>query len=161
MVRYVLASVLMTFAVTMLTVASFASNSASHSVTINVLHISRVAVVGGDISLQLSLPAAGPEGSVATNEACGLLWTTNLTDTRITVEANSAGIHTSLHVEAVNVVGGEATGIAILSANPVVLVDGISHSTGGCGLRYTATAPPGDWEGSETFTITYTILTSD
>jgi len=151
----------MAFVVMALTVAALGTESASHCVTISVLRISKVAVVGGDISLQLSLPATGSETSVVVNEACGLLWTTNLTNTKITVEVYSAGIHTELRVEAVDVVGGEAVGDAILSSDPVVLVDGISRSIGGCGLRYTATVSSGDWEGSETFTITYTILASN
>ena len=161
MVRYVLAGFVMIFTVVTLTVVAFGSDSASHSVTVHVLRISKVAVVGGDIAFQLSLPATGSETSVAVNEACGLLWTTNLTDTKITVEADSAGIHTVWRVEAVDVIGGEAVGEAVLSADPVVLVSGISKSIGGCGLRYTASIVSGNWEGSETFTVTYTILASD
>ncbi|MCK5247427.1 hypothetical protein KAR02_11035, partial [Candidatus Bipolaricaulota bacterium] len=160
-VRNVLAALVMIFIAMMLTTVAFGNDTASHSVTIHILHISKVAVVGGDISLQLSLPSTGSGTNVAVNETCGLLWTTNLTDTKITVEADSDGIHTALRVEAIDVVGGEAVGEAILSSDPVVLINGISQSIGGCGLRYTATIASGDWEGSETFTVTYTILASN
>ena len=160
-VRHVLACFVMALTVMILAVVAFGSDTASHSVTVHVLRISKVALVGGDISLQLSLPSAGSETSVAVNETCGLLWTTNLTDTKITVESNSTSIHTALSVEAVAVVGGESAGVAILSSDPLLLVDGISKSIGGCGLRYTATVASGDCEGSETFTVTYTILASN
>lgn len=156
-----LAGLVVIFTAMALTAIAIGSDTASHHVTIQVLRISRVAVVGGDITFQLSLPATSFETSLAVNEACRLLWTTNLTDTKITVEANFPGIHTVLRVEAVNVVGGEAIGEAILSFDPVVLVDGISKSIGSCGLRYTATIAPGDWEGFETFTVIYTIVASD
>ena len=159
--RHVVACFVMIFTVMMLAVIAFGSDTASHSVTIHVLHISEVAVVGGDISFQLSLPATVSETNVEVNETCGLLWTTNLTDTKITVETDFTSIHTALLVEAVNVVGGESAGVAMLSSDPLLLVDGISKTIGGCGLRYTATVASGDWEGSETFTVTYTILAAN
>lgn len=134
------------------------ATSASHTVTIQVLGISEVAIIGSNI-LQVSQATGGrgSEPTIMVDEECALVWTTNITNMKITVATNLASPTYVLKALAVNVSGGTAAGEVVLSTTATDFVIDISQSIGGCNIRYTASATSAQSEGFDEHTITYTI----
>jgi hypothetical protein len=137
---------------------SWASNTASHSVTVTVDAINELAITGGDIELTINAATAGSNPTSVQNTACGLQWTTNEATKKITVETDQASPTFTLKALATSVSGGTAAAEATLSSTtPADIVTGVSTTLGNCTIRYSANATAAEGTGSDVHTVTYTI----
>ena len=137
--------------------AAIAGNTASHTVTVQVNAINELALTGGNITLTVSTATAGQEPDSVTNSTCSLAWTANQANRKITVATNLATQNFTLKVLAQSVTGGTAAPEATLSNMAADFVTGVSKTTGGCTLRYTASATAAQGTGSDVHTVTYTL----
>jgi len=139
--------------------AAMAANIASHQVTVQVNAINEIAIVGANITLTINSATAGQEPNDAGNDyTCDLLWTTNESSKKITVETDLGSPTYTLKVVAQNVTGGTAAAEVTLSTTGTNdFISGISQTIGSCDLKYTASATASQETGSETHTITYTL----
>lgn len=150
-----LAVVVMTFAFSGIVMA--ADNDA-HSVTVTVSNINEIAITGGDITLTINSATAGSNPDAENDATCGLLWTVNTLNKKITVATNQASFDHTLQVEATSVTGGTSAGQKTLSTTAQDLVTGVEETLGGCTLSYTASATAAQGTQSVAHTITYTIV---
>lgn len=135
-----------------------ASNTDNHTVTVTVSAINEVAIVGGNVTLTINTATAGSEPTNATdNTTADLNWTTNEATKKITVATSLASPTFTLKVLAQNVTGGTAASEVTLSTTATNFVTGISSTTGGCDLSYTASATAAQGTGSDAHTVTYTL----
>jgi hypothetical protein len=143
---------------------AYASDSDSHTVTVNVAEINEVEIVGGNVTLNIDSGTAesGPES--AADSSTSLFWSTNSADTKkITVETNLAAPLFTLSVEAQNLAGsgndiGSSAGRVFVSTTPQDFVTGIEQAEAHATLAYLAEAEASDGTGSDVHTITYTII---
>lgn len=143
-----------------LSVAAMAADTDSHVVTVTVDPINEIDV---DNNLTLIINSATPGSDpdpVTDSTTCDLSWTTNQTSKKITVKTNLAAPKFSLEVEGINLSGsnGSAAGLITLTTGGADFITGISVESASCDLSYTATATAADGTGSDTHTITYTIV---
>jgi hypothetical protein len=134
-----------------------AADNASHNVTVTVTAISEIAITGGNITLTISTAAAGSNPPYAVNGACGLNWTTNEDDQKITVEADAVSLLHTLKVIATGASIGTPSAERTITVAPQDIVTGIGKSIGGCTLNYTAIATAAQGVSSVVHAITYTI----
>lgn len=149
--------------ITMLGFAGLAAaqTTAQHNVTINVSAISVIEMTGGG-DLTLNITTASDPGSDPDDEqssARGLEWTTNEASKKITVEADAAYATYTLKALATGISGGGAAASEVTFADTDAhdFVTGVGTETGGCSIRYTASATASAGSGNETHQITYTI----
>lgn len=137
---------------------ALASDTDNHLVTVQVNAINEVAIAGGSITLTINSTAAGQEPDDAVdNTTCDLAWTTNESSKKITVATDNGAQNFTLKVLAQNVTGGTAAAEVTLSTTAEDFVTGIATTTGGCDLRYTASATAAQGTGSDVHTVTYTL----
>jgi hypothetical protein len=136
---------------------ALAADNDNHQVTVTVNDINELAVTGGDITLTISAATAGQNPNQATNNTCGLEWTVNTTNKKITVATNQASFAHALRVQAASVSGGTAAAEVTISDTPQDLVTGVATTLGTCTLNYRATATAAQGTQSVAHTITYTI----
>jgi hypothetical protein len=136
---------------------ALAADNDNHQVTVTVNDINELAVTGGDITLTISAATAGQNPNQATNATCGLQWTVNTTDKKITVATNQASFAHALRVQATSVSGGTSAGEVNISDTAQDLVTGVATTLGNCTLSYRATATAAQGTQSVAHTITYTI----
>jgi hypothetical protein len=136
---------------------ALAADNDNHQVTVTVNDINELAVTGGDITLTISAATAGQNPNQATNNTCGLQWTVNTTNKKITVATNQATFAHTLRVQAASVTGGTSAGEVTVSNTAQDLVTGIATTLGNCTLNYRATATAAQGTQSVVHTITYTI----
>jgi hypothetical protein len=134
-----------------------AAQTASHTVTVQVNAINELALTGGNITLTVSTATAGQQPDPVTNSTCTLAWTSNQATRKITVATNLATQNFTLKVLAQSVTGGTAAPEATVTNTAADLVTGVSRTTGGCTLRYTASATAAQGTGSDVHTVTYTL----
>lgn len=135
-----------------------ATNSDSHTVTVQVSAINELAIIGGNLTLTINSATAGSEPDDATDSTtCDLLWTTNQASKKITVGTSLASQNFTLKVVAQNVSGGSAASEVTLSTTAQDLVTAIATTIGDCDLAYTVSATAADGTGSDIHTVTYTI----
>jgi len=141
---------------------AMAANADSHMVTVQVSAINELAIDGEDLTLTINSATAGWDPEDATDDTtCDLLWTTNEPSKKITVVTDLAFPSFTLKVEAQTIIGGgTAAGEVILNTTGTDLVTGVATTTGGCDLKYTASATAEQGTGTETHTITYTLTAS-
>ena len=135
------------------------SQADNHSVTITVGAINEMAIVGGNISLNITAASPGSEPTpVSDNTTCDLNWTTNEASKKITVGTSLVSPNYTLTVLAENVNGGTAAALVTLSTIAADFVTGISNVIGTADLGYTASATSASGAGSDAHTVTYTIV---
>jgi hypothetical protein len=139
-----------------------AADNDEHSVTVTVEAINELNVAAGDapdpaITLKISTATAGQEPDAVYDETCTLEWTTNEASKKITAETDLAEQKFTLKVLATNVTGGAAAPEVTLSTTATDFVTGVAETTGGCTLKYTASATAAQGTGSDAHTVTYTI----
>ena len=134
----------------------------NHQVTVQVNAINELAISPkNNITLTISTATAGSEPDPVTDETCGLLWTTNETGKKITVETDLNQQDFTLKVVATSVTGGIAASevnFSVVGTTATDFVTSISETVGSCTLKYTASATAAQGTGSDVHTITYTIL---
>jgi len=136
------------------------ANSDSHTVTVTVNTINELTITGGNVTLTINAAVAGAEPTDATDASTSLDWTTNDTNTKkITVGTDIDPTYT-LTVEATGVSGGtgQAAATLTLAAGAQDLVRDVSLTTGDCTLSYTASATAALGTGTDTHTVTYTLI---
>jgi hypothetical protein len=136
---------------------AWAADNDNHQVTVTVDDINELAVTGGDITLTISAATAGQNPNQATDATCGLLWTVNTTNKKITVATNQSSFAHTLRVQATSVSGGTSAGEVTISDTAQDLVTGVATTLGNCTLSYRATATAAQGTQSVAHTITYTI----
>lgn len=137
---------------------ALAGNTDNHSVTVQVNAINEVAISGGGITLTINSATAGTEpDAVGDSTTCDLNWTTNESSKKITVATDNGAQNFTLKVWAKGVTGGAAAAEVTLSTTATEFVSGIANTTGGCGLRYIASATAAQGTGSDAHTVTYTL----
>jgi hypothetical protein len=132
-----------------------AMGQAFHDVTVEVNSISEVAwnSAGDDIILTIDSFI-----TPVTDSTQSIEWFTNENNMNITVETDLAAPAHTLRVTATGVSGGAAAGTVTLSAPGAQnFVTGISTTSGGCTLQYSAITTPAAGTTPETHTVTYTI----
>lgn len=134
------------------------SRAIDHNVEIIVLKNNSIAVTGGDIVLTITSFAT----PAVNNTSCDLVWNTNAANRKITVESNLPTPTYTLTVEAINVssTGGSPAGTGVVALDTTVrdFITGVGKSSGSCDLEYSASATPAQPIGSETHTVTYTMI---
>jgi hypothetical protein len=142
---------------------AFASDTDSHTVTVNVSSITELSIQGGNVTLTINSGTAesGPES--ASDSSTELFWSTNEVDKKITVETNLAAPNFTLSVQADNIAGsgtaiGTSAGQVFVSTTPQDFVTAISEAEAHAALAYFAEADASDGTGSDVHTITYTIV---
>lgn len=137
--------------------SAFASDVASHTVTVTVSAINEVEISGGNVALAIA--GSGTSGTAAASDdtTADLLWSTNESNKKITVATSLATVDFPLTVEAKNVSGGTAAAPITLSTTAQDLVTAISLTTGSADLAYEASATAAAGTGSNAHTVTYTI----
>ncbi|MBI5058799.1 hypothetical protein HZB60_03325 [candidate division KSB1 bacterium] len=139
-------------------IVSYADNIANHTVTVQVDVINELEISGGNITLTISTATAGQNPDDATNNTCGLQWTTNEATKKITVVTDQSSPNFTLKVVATGVTGGTAAAEATLSSTVADdFVTGISTTLGSCTVGYTAQATAAQGNGSVVHTVTYTL----
>lgn len=133
--------------------SAFASDTAGHTVTVEVLPVNEVAIVGGNVDLDIDFTYAAADSTAA-----NLTWSTNESSKKITVQTSLGTIVYPLTVEAIGATGGTAAAAVVLTTTPADFVTGISLTDGGADLSYSATATAADGVGTESHTVTYTIV---
>jgi len=101
---------------------------------------------------------------VSDSTTCGLVWTTNETSKKITVESNITPTFT-LEVLATGVSGGSSAAAPEVTFDStyttpgtgIDFVTGVETQIGGCSIKYTASATAAQGIGSDAHTITYTL----
>jgi hypothetical protein len=140
------------------TLVAYADNIANHTVTVQVDVINELEITGGNITLTVSTATAGQDPDDATNNACGLQWTTNEATKKITVATDQNAPNFTLKVVASGVSGGTAAAeVTLDDTSDQDFVTGISTTLGSCTVNYTAQATAAQGNGSVVHTVTYTL----
>jgi len=135
-----------------------ASNAACDKVTVKVEPVNEIALSGGDVMLTIDTSSLkGDSQKIRSREACSLIWTTNQSNKKITIESDQPAPNFGLTASALNVQGGIPEPEVIVCAHPVNFITGISNTTGGCDLIYVAQVTSGTYEGVDSHNITYTL----
>ena len=121
----------------------------------------QVAIVGVGPNLIISTATAGQEPDPVIDESCGLRYSKGAGEPtmKVTARTNHAGPQFDLQVEAFNAENGNPTGVVNLSTTSQDLITDVTAvSNKSCDLRYRAVSATSDGTGSETHTVTYTIV---
>ena len=118
-----------------------------------------ISISGGNISLTFSTPVAGSDFSDVVNSSCSLDWNrpSGPGNIRITARTNVSNPTATLTVEAINVSGGQSSGIITLTNSSQNLVSGLAPGDGGCDLEYTASASLTDGTATDAHMVTFTL----
>ncbi|MBU0507587.1 hypothetical protein KKH27_01940 [bacterium] len=136
---------------------AWAADNDNHQVTVTVEAINELAITGGNITLTINTATAGSDPDAVQDATCGLLWTVNTTNKKITVATNQASFDHTLLVVATGVSGGTAEPAVTLTNLAQDLVTAVAETLGSCTLEYTASATAAQGTQSVAHTITYTI----
>lgn len=157
-------NVLIAIMLAVLLVASFAvhktmaADNDNHSVTVTVDAINEIEVTGTP-TLTINTAAAGSDPDADLDSSSTLVWTTNQTSKKITVETNLVSPDFTLKVLAISVTGGNATTeVTLITTGANDFVTGVDKTIGGCTIQYTASATATDGTGSDVHIVTYTIV---
>jgi hypothetical protein len=135
--------------------------SRSHTVTVNVATINNVAVSSGSVSLTIGLAnvTAGVDlMGPATNTATSLLWGSNSSLKKITARTNLAAPKYTLKVLATSPTAGTAAPEVTLSTTDKDFMTNVGRSSGTCTLQYSGYALASTGVGTDSHTITFTIV---
>jgi len=135
-----------------------ASNAARHKMTVEVAAVNEIGLIGGDVVLTVdSSSLKGDSQRIESKEACSLIWTTNQSDKKITIESDQPAPNAGLTASARNIKGGIPEPEVKVCAHPVDFITGISKTTGGCDLIYVAQITSETSGGIDSHNITYTL----
>ncbi len=137
--------------------AQFAS--ANHAVTVQVSIITVLQVSAGSVNLNIasSSAVAGQDQMSVTDQSATLLWGTNSSGRKITVNSSLATPTFTLKVLAVNPTQGSPASEVTLNSTPVDFILNVGRSLGSCLIRYTGVALASQGTGTDAHTITFTI----
>jgi len=131
----------------------------SHRVTVSVQAITVLQVSAGIVNLSITgaNATAGQDQMMVTDESSSLLWGTNSSLRKVTVNSNLAAPQFTLKVLAVNPTAGNAAAEATLSTVASDFLLNIGRTSGSCSLLYTGVALASQGTGTDAHTITFTI----
>jgi hypothetical protein len=134
--------------------------SSAHTVTLQVNEITLIAVNVGAVNLTIngSTAVAGENVMVATDETSSLLWGTNASARKVTVNTSLAAPLFTLRAVAVSPSTGTAAPEAVLSTVSSDFILGIGRSSGTARIRYIFEALASQGIGTDTHVITFTVV---
>lgn len=132
----------------------------NHLVTVTVSPISVVQITGAGVTFNVgdADALAGQDLMVMTDASTQLLWGTNSSAQKITVATNLGTPLFVLKLVAVGPTIGTAGAESTLSTIPSDLLLDIGRSSGSCSLRYTAEVLASLGTGTDSHTITFTMV---
>jgi hypothetical protein len=132
----------------------------AHTVTVQVAVITSVQVTGGSVNLNISGAnvIAGQDQMSVSDQSTSLLWGTNSSLRKISVNTNLAAPRYTLNLLAMNPTAGTAAPEVTLTAASRDLLLNIGRSSGSSTLRYTGTALASQGTGNDVHVITFTVL---
>jgi len=135
--------------------------SRTHTVTVNVATINNLAVSAGSTSLTIGAAnvTAGQNlmGPVV-NTATSLLWGINSSLKKVTVRTNLVAPKFTLKVLAVAPTQGTASAEVTLNTTDKDFLINLGRSSGTCTLQYTGTALASTGTGTDSHTLTFSIV---
>jgi hypothetical protein len=135
--------------------------TATNTITVKVQVITVLQISAGIINLNISGSdaIAGQDQMMTTDQTSTLLWGTNSSLKKITVNTSLATPKYTLQLVALNPTVGTAAAQVTLSTIANDLLTNIGRSSGSCGLLYTAIALASQGTGTDSHTITFTVTT--
>jgi hypothetical protein len=135
--------------------------TATNRITVKVQAITVLQINAGIINLSItgSNAIAGQDQMMTTDQTSSLLWGTNSSLKKVTVNTSLAVPKFTLQLVAVNQTVGTAAAQVTLSTTANDLLTNIGRSSGSCGLLYTAIALASQGTGTDSHTITFTVAT--
>jgi len=137
---------------------SSAATTDNHTVTVTVNAINEIAIVGGNISMTINTATAGDDPNNDVDATTGLLWTSNETGKKATIQTDLAAPSFTLKAVATGVSGGSAASEVTLTTTAQDFITGIATTTGSGTIQYTSVATSAQGTGSDIHTITITIV---
>lgn len=134
--------------------------TASHTITVNVLPISLLQLNVGVVNLNITgaEAVAGVDEMMVTDQTTTLLWGTNSSLQKITVNTSLTTPLFVLKVVALNPTIGMAESEVTLSGIDQNFIYNIGKSSGGCSIKYTGVALASQGTGNDSHSITFTIV---
>ena len=131
----------------------------SHTVTVQVSVITAVRVTGGSVNLNISSAnvVAGQDQMSVTDQSTSLLWGTNSSLRKVSVNTSLAAPKYTLRLQVQNPTQGTAAPQVTLGTTGQDLLLNIGRSTGSCTLQYTGTALASQGTGNDVHVITFTV----
>ncbi len=135
--------------------------TATNTVTVHVQLITALQISAGIVNLNISgsNAIAGQNQMMTTDQTSTLLWGTNSSLKKITVNTSLASPLFTLQLVALNPTVGTASSQVTLSTTANDLLLNVGRSSGSCGLMYTAIALASQGTGTDSHTITFTVQT--
>jgi hypothetical protein len=135
--------------------------TSTHTVTVNVQPVTVLQINVGIVNLNVSGSSAiaGQNQMTVTDQTTTLLWGTNSSLKKITVNTSLASPLYTLKVLALSPTIGTAAPEVTLSTVPADLLLNIGRSSGSCQLRYTGIVLASQGTGTDSHTITFTVQT--
>ncbi len=135
--------------------------TASNRITVKVQTITAVQIIGSIVNLNISgsNAIAGQDQMITTDQTSTLAWGINSSLKKITVKTSLAAPKFTLQLVAVNPTVGTAAAQVTLTTTANDLVLNIGRSSGTCSLLYTAVALASQGTGTDSHTITFTVVT--
>jgi hypothetical protein len=135
--------------------------TATNAITVKVQAITIVQITGSIVNLTVSgsNAIAGQNQMMTTDQTSTLSWGINSSLKKITVNTSLAAPKFTLQLVAVSPTVGTAASQVTLSTTANDLVLNIGRSSGSCGLLYTAVALASQGTGTDSHTITFTVVT--
>ena len=135
--------------------------SAGHTVTVDVQPVTVLQLNAGIVNLSITgtEAVAGQNQMIVTDQTSTLLWGTNSSQKKITVNTSLASPLYTLKILAVSPTVGTAAAEVTLSTIASDLVLNIGRNSGSCQLRYTGIALASQGTGTDAHTITFTVQT--
>ncbi len=133
----------------------------TNKITVKVQTITIVQITGSIVNLTVSgsNAIAGQNQMMTTDQTSALSWGINSSLKKITVNTSLAAPKFTLQLVAVNPTVGTAAAQVTLSTTANDLLLNIGRSSGSCSLLYTAIALASQGTGTDSHTITFTVLT--
>lgn len=158
--HHVLLSLLACVSMTCMAARAQVFGSSQRTITVQVSAITLVQVSAGVVNLSITAASvvAGQDAMTMTDQSTSLLWGTNSSGRKITVSTSLAAPKYTLRLLALNPTAGTAAPEVTLSTASTDLLLNIGRTSGSCSLQYTAIALASTGSGSDSHTITFTVL---
>lgn len=142
------------------TTSSAQIGSGTHQVTVAVNQISVMQVSGGGVAFSIgeAQAVAGQDQILMTNTSTQLLWGTNVSTQKITVQTSLGTPLFTLRLLASGPTVGTAAPEVTLGTVAADFLRDIGRSSGTCTLRYTAVVLASLGTGTDNHTITFTMV---
>jgi len=124
-------------------------------VTVNT--INELSIVGGNITLTVATATAGSEPDADTDATTGLLWTSNVSAKKITIQTDLSSPTFTLNAVALGASGGTAASQVTVSTSAQDFITDVATTTGACTNQYTGSATAAEGTGSDIHSVTFTI----